>query len=895
MTASLSSALRRSALLALLAAPLAAQNHSTPVADRFGLHQIARANGDQNSVTVIDTSTDSVIDLDPLGPGVSVKVGAEPRTLAYLRDGTKLYVANMRGEGGTFPNQVFGSVTVLDATNGYQLVKTITEGIGVEPFGVAAAIDGGFVAVTNFRSHSVSFIDPVSDTVSFVFQYQADPNLPGVTQAMVDSDLDGQPDHANPRGILVEPGGQAVYVTHFLSGHVTKIALQRHGSHGPVVGGSLAADMDLNTYEPPVDGQGQPIFVTEDISQGKAVNLESITLAPDGVHAWVPHTLLNFRVKVEAERFSVDNQAYPAVSIIDLQTGTFEFGSSNPSDTSNRIQFDPALAEGQVRNLGLGLKGTGGIVPNLDVMAEPVPGGAVDLRLFDARGGATGLMIIGLGTTELHAKGGTIHVGPIAATMPITLGGSAGLAGAGDLHFGGALPDASAIVGLSIGLQAVVNDPEAVQGFAFSNAGVLEIGQASLSVPDFTFGRRVAQPVQVEFSEDGKRAFVFGLASEDVTVFDVASGVAKYQTSYPDRSFVRVPFSASQPMGENPNGAVVKLIGPSVSRLYITNSTSQDVTAVSFSSISNQFSPGTLRLSAVTDDTFTPAERRGREMFMDATRLQTTSDFNGSCSECHFDGLQDGLTWHFNEGPRRTISLAGGPMNFGLIFAKSNAADMTTFAGGFRIHQGGNGQFTPADFDGFTTWTNTRVPMPLNPRQIGGPTLSELRGKDLFFGTNDAGSNPSLRSANCAECHPAPNFTFDVMFDPADPCASLQQSKANLRDVGSVDQDGLLTDDIDFDFTWEGCDDGLGTPTLFHRAKEEFSTPTKLDAFAIAPYFHTGAALNLRGTLDPGAVGMPAQFLDSVHDLNGFIVSVTLLSPPSQQDIEDMLAYISSL
>jgi hypothetical protein len=282
-------------------------------------------------------------------------------------------------------------------------------------------------------------------------------------------------------------------------------------------------------------------------------------------------------------------------------------------------------------------------------------------------------------------------------------------------------------------------------------------------------------------------------------------------------------------------------------------------------------------------------------MFMDATRLQTASDFNGTCTMCHFDGLQDGITWHFGEGPRRTISLAGGPMNFGLIFFKSKAVDMTTFAGGFRLHHGGNGQFTPQDFEGFTTWTNTRVPLPLNPRKIGGPTASELRGRDLFFGENLFGANPNMRSAGCAECHPDGTFTFDEVFDPLDKCVSLQENKANLRDVGSVDLDGLLSDDIDLDFTEEGCLDGNGDPVVFHRAKAEFGTPTKLGAFAVAPYFHTGVGLNLRATLDPAAVGMPAQFLDTVHDVKGFIVSVTLLTPPTQQDIEDMLAYISSL
>jgi DNA-binding beta-propeller fold protein YncE len=884
-----------SVLLLLLAVPVGAQTHSTPIAERRFANQVARVNSDQDSITVIDTSTNTALDLDPSGPGISVKVGSDPRTLTFLRTGTKLYVANMRGEGGSFPNQVFGSVSVLAPASGYSVVKTITAGIGVEPFGVASSADTGFVAVTNFRSHSVSFIDTATDTVSFVFQYAADPNLPGVLQESLDADMDGQPDHANPRGIVVTAGGLAVYVTHFLSGHVTKLALTRAGASGPVTGATLVADIDLDTYVPPVNGQGQPVFVTADVSQGQPVNLESITIDPTGTRAWVPHTLLNFRTFVEPERYSVDNQGYPAVSIIDLQTDSFQFGQPGKADASDRIQYDPAVQNGQIRNVGLGIRGTGGIIPNLDVMAEPRSDGAVDLRLYDVRGGASGVLFVGLGVGALQAKGGTLYPSPIIASLPVTVSGLPGEAGAGALHLNASFPDSPALAGATVSLQAVFADPEAESGFAFTNAGVIEFSTWLAPLPDATFSRRVAVPVQVEFTNNGKFAVIVNHASEDIAIFDALPGSPSCSTIFPERNFVRIPFDASQPLGENPNGVAVLAATPSSNRLYVTNSTSHDVSVLRLDIDSGEFIPGWPRIPAVTDDSFTAAERTGREMFMDATRLQTTSNFNGTCTMCHFDGLQDGLTWHFGEGPRRTISLAGGPLNFGLLFFKSKSTVMSTFAGGFRQHHGGNGQFKPTDFAGFTTWTNERVPLPLNPRKIGGPTLSELRGRDLFFGENDAGFNPNARSAGCAECHPAGNFTFDTIFNPLDPCISLQENKANLRDVGTVDLDGVLSDDIDLFLTEESCVDGQGQPVSFFRKKTEFGTPTKLGAFAVAPYFHTGAGLNLRATLDPLTTGMPPQFVDTVHDLRGFLVSVTLLTPPTQQDIEDMLAFISSL
>ena len=137
-----------SAVAMLTAATAAAQSHSTPIARRPHSLEIAVVNSDQDSVSVVNSLSSQPLDLDP-GPGVSRKVGSDPRTLTFTPDGLRLYVASKRGEGGSFPNSVFGSVQVLDAANGYAVLSTIAAGIGVEPFGVAAAADGGFVAVTN--------------------------------------------------------------------------------------------------------------------------------------------------------------------------------------------------------------------------------------------------------------------------------------------------------------------------------------------------------------------------------------------------------------------------------------------------------------------------------------------------------------------------------------------------------------------------------------------------------------------------------------------------------------------------------------------------------------------------------------------------------------------------
>ena len=50
----------------------------------------------------------------------------------------------------------------------------------------------------------------------------------------------------------------------------------------------------------------------------------------------------------------------------------------------------------------------------------------------------------------------------------------------------------------------------------------------------------------------------------------------------------------------------------------------------------------------------------GRRLFYSAITPQMTDGLGGvSCSTCHFDGRNDGLTWQLLDGPRQTPSLAG--------------------------------------------------------------------------------------------------------------------------------------------------------------------------------------------------------------------------------------------
>ena len=122
-----------------------------------------------------------------------VPVQIEPNGVAFLPDGTKLYVANT----------VSGTVTVIktNIANGVISRPTLHIRVGTEPYGLALTPNGKKLYVSNTRSDSISVIDTASDTVT--------KTILGVG--------------VEPRGLAITNDGDAddldetVYVTNFLS------------------------------------------------------------------------------------------------------------------------------------------------------------------------------------------------------------------------------------------------------------------------------------------------------------------------------------------------------------------------------------------------------------------------------------------------------------------------------------------------------------------------------------------------------------------------------------------------------------------------------------------------------------------------------------------------------
>ncbi|HKE00923.1 MAG TPA: YncE family protein, partial [Planctomycetota bacterium] len=257
---------------------------------RPGSSEVWLANKDNDAVVVMDRTTGAVLN--------TVAVGVSPRNVAFNSTGSKVYVTNQRGDVAldkTFleytHSEKLGSVSVIDAAT-KAVIKTITTGIGVEPFGIALAPNGKYLLVTNFRSSSLSVIDPATDNVVATFQYDANLNFvpAGKTMADLDSNGDFIADLDGPRGIAIRAASDRAYITHLKSGFVSVVSLALNGSGVPT-SLSLAKRIDLNRY--PYDNFANPVKITAALSQGTPKFLEDITITPDGTKAYVPHVLHN--------------------------------------------------------------------------------------------------------------------------------------------------------------------------------------------------------------------------------------------------------------------------------------------------------------------------------------------------------------------------------------------------------------------------------------------------------------------------------------------------------------------------------------------------------------------------------------------------------------------------
>ncbi|MBK6942141.1 MAG: hypothetical protein IPH13_18330 [Planctomycetes bacterium] len=148
---------------------------------------------------------------------------------------------------------------------------------------------------------------------------------------------------------------------------------------------------------------------------------------------------------------------------------------SSPSESMYEIDLNGPQCLGFAGVYGDGLAGTGGIKPSLTATGCPNVGDVFTIGVGQVVGGASGLLFVGLNPASLPLAGGTLLTFPIVLSVPLTMGGTAGAAGAGSVAFPVLLSD-PALVGFTFRLQGAFADPAAIQGASLTNGLQITMG-----------------------------------------------------------------------------------------------------------------------------------------------------------------------------------------------------------------------------------------------------------------------------------------------------------------------------------------------------------------------------------------------------------------------------------
>ncbi|HEY7678992.1 MAG TPA: beta-propeller fold lactonase family protein [Terriglobia bacterium] len=297
-------------------------------------------------------------------------------------------------------------------------------------------------------------------------------------------------------------------------------------------------------------------------------------------------------------------------------------------------------------------------------------------------------------------------------------------------------------------------------------------------------------PFDVALSPDGRRSYVVGLGSGDVTVVDLLT----------------VQKLARIDVGDGPRGIV---LSPNGNRAYVANSLSDDVSVINLSTQQE------IKRIPVTQSRLAPQVKRGKVLFFSSRSLEISRDRWMSCATCHFEGEHDGRTWLTSLGIRNTTSLRG-VSDTRPIHWSADRDEVQDFEFTIRELQQGTGllrdQFPyrplgspnaglSPDLDALAAYVDTLQP---KPNALAHDAAAVERGRAVF----------DRADVGCARCHVPPRYTD----------STLAGSSSPTHNVG----------------TGDGPDERLGPA---------FDTPSLRALWDSPPYLHDGSAPTLRDVL----------------------------------------------
>ena len=258
------------------------------------------ANSQSNSVSVIDTSTNTVITTIPAGNG--------PVGVAVNPAGTRVYLTNTSG-----------GVSVIDTST-----NTVIATIPVDGIGVAVNPAGTRVYVTS----------PIFNSYGYV----------SVIDAGTDAIIDNIPVERDPTGVAVNPAGTRVYVINATGRTVSVIDTSTNTVIATIpVGGPYG----IPAYVA-VNPAGTRIYVTDQFNNNVyVIDTATNTLIDTIPVGWVPQAVA---VNPTGTRVYVTNSQSNSVSVIDTSTNTV-ITTTPAGNGSAGVAVNPAGTRVYVTNI----------------------------------------------------------------------------------------------------------------------------------------------------------------------------------------------------------------------------------------------------------------------------------------------------------------------------------------------------------------------------------------------------------------------------------------------------------------------------------------------------------------------------------------------------------------
>lgn len=395
-------------------------------------------------------------------------------------------------------------------------------------------------------------------------------------------------------------------------------------------------------------------------------------------------------------------------------------------------------------------------------------------------------------------------------------------------------------------------------------------------------GRRLfnTNPIAIAFEHSGDEGWVVSAAT---------NRIVRVQVDGNGQPTINAPTGAGAPgtgvgdpagilrleVGKNPQGIV---INSTDTRAYVMNFISRDVSVINLSA-----NPP-VKLTDIASAALPAAGSQeakvhlGNELFNTSIGPEGTnenalrpagrmSDFGwGTCYSCHPDGLHDGVTWMFTDGPRQTISMESTfahPQPPGALTNANGAPllpsshqrmlnwsavrdEVQDFELNIRNVSGGQGlirdglavvNFTPtantgrdADLDAITAYIAFGIRAPISPE----------KGKALA-------GRKAFEAAHCQNCHGGVNWTISqVDYTPPPAGTETITDGQFVRFLKSVNTfDGLAFNEFKA---------GIANNGQINNARANgalgFNPPSLLSVFAGAPYLHSGACPTLECVLE---------------------------------------------